>query len=124
MGDLSQHFSRHEFTCKGHHCCGGVAPVDGRLIAALETFRTLVDGPVHITSGFRCLTYNRTLNSLDTSQHPRGYAADIARIPNMSIDEMAALAETIDAFQQGGIGRYPTFLHLDVRQDGSARWKR
>lgn len=34
-------------------------------------------GPVHITSGYRCLELNRRIGSKDTSQHTKGEAADI-----------------------------------------------
>ena len=123
MGDLSEHFSRREFVCKGRVCCGGAGPVDGRLVTALEAFRAKVGVPVHITSGFRCHTYNRSIGSRDTSQHPKGYAADIARIEGMSIEKMVEIAETIEDFRRGGIGRYDTFLHVDVRHAGEARWR-
>ena len=124
MGDISKHFSRREFACKGQGCCGGSAPLDGRLITALEEFRSKVGIPIHVSSGFRCLTHNRRIGSADSSQHPRGYAADIVRIPGISIEEMAKAAESIEAFRQGGIGRYRNFLHLDVRQGTPARWER
>ncbi len=124
MGDISKHFSRHEFACKSERCCGASAPVDGRLILALEEFRAQVGEPLYISSGFRCLTHNRLVGSSDTSQHAKGYAADILCVPNMSISTMASIAESIHAFNQGGIGQYPSFLHLDVRLGSPARWKR
>jgi len=36
MGDISTHFSRHEFACSGPNCCGRSSPVEMRLIDALE----------------------------------------------------------------------------------------
>ena len=121
-GDLSKNFSRIEFACQGTDCCGGTAAVDSRLIAALQEFRDKVDQPVHVTSGFRCLRHNRTVGSTDSSQHPRGYAADISILPDETVDEMAEIAEEIEAFRLGGIGKYDFFVHLDVRTDGPARW--
>lgn len=122
MGDLSPHFSRSEFACHGTDCCGGSAPIDSRLIEALEAFRIAVDQPVLVTSGFRCIRHNRTVGSTDSSQHPRGYAADISLLPDKSIDEMVEIAEQIEAFRDGGIGKYEFFIHLDVRMDGPNRW--
>lgn len=121
-GDLSNNFSRIEFACHGTDCCGGTAAVDSRLIEALQAFRDAVEQPVNVTSGFRCLSHNRTVGSNDSSQHPRGYAADIRMLPDLSIDEMVEIAEEIAAFRNGGIGKYNSFLHLDVRTDGPARW--
>jgi zinc D-Ala-D-Ala carboxypeptidase len=122
MGDLSDHFSRHEFTCRGTNCCGGSSAVDDRLIQALEAFRAKVRVPLRISSGFRCLVHNREIGSTDASQHPRGYAADIRIIGGMTIQKMADVAESIEAFREGGIGLYETFIHVDVRKDGPARW--
>jgi uncharacterized protein YcbK (DUF882 family) len=42
---------------------------------------------------------------------------------DFTIDEMVTLAKTIEAFEEGGIGRYETFIHVDVRLDGPARWE-
>ena len=122
MSRLSDHFSSHEFACKGTDCCGGSSPVDGRLIDALEEFRTKVGGPVRINSGFRCLIHNRNVGSNDSSQHPRGRAADIAQMNGFTIDEMLTIIESIDAFSNGGIGKYDDFVHVDVREDGPSRW--
>lgn len=128
MGDLSKHFSRSEFACKGVDCCGGVAPISERLIAALEALRELAclefpDAPVafFVASGFRCLKHNRTLGSRDSSLHTLGMAADI-QPHGLYPHHLALLAEQIPDFAAGGIGVYPTFVHLDVRTGGPARW--
>ena len=121
-GDLSANFSRIEFACQGTDCCGGTAAIDSRLIDALQQFRDIVQQPFHVTSGFRCLRHNRAVGSNDSSQHPRGYAADISVLPDKSIDKMEAIAEEIEAFRVSGIGKYDFFIHLDVRPDGPARW--
>jgi uncharacterized protein YcbK (DUF882 family) len=94
-----------------------------KLVEALEEFRRKAGKPVHINSGFRCLVHNRNVGSDDSSQHPRGYAADIRKMEDFTIDEMVTLAKTIEAFEEGGIGRYETFIHVDVRLDGPARWE-
>ena len=100
----------------------GASPVDGRLIQALEEFRDRVGMPVRINSGFRCLVYYRRVGSPDSSQHPRGDAADIGRLPGMAIDDMIVIADRFEAFANGGIGRYESFIHVDVRPNGPKRW--
>lgn len=120
---LTASFQRHEFACQGTNCCGGSAPINLGLVSALQELRDKVGKPLHINCGFRCLTHNRAIGSEDDSQHPLGNAADV-RVPDGYTCEMfAAVAETIEAFATGGVGRYPTrgFVHLDVR-DGAARW--
>ena len=111
MGDLSQHFSRHEFACR---CCGK-AVVSAELIASLEALRDRIGTPIHILSGYRCPEHNRAVGGAASSQHLLGKAADIATaLPLQTLHKEALL---IASFAHGGIGIYPesNFLHLDVR---------
>jgi len=128
MGNLSLHFDRHEFACKGLACCGGVAPVSPRLVNSLELLRDLAQRtfPAEnvafiVSSGFRCLTHNRNVKSHDDSYHVRGMAADV-QPRGLTPNQLAALALSIPDFENGGIGHYATFVHLDVRTTGKARW--
>jgi hypothetical protein len=36
---------------------------------------------------------------------------------------LAVIAEEIPLFREGGIGVYASWVHLDVRQSGKARWR-
>jgi len=124
--NLSTNFTRKEFRCKGRDCCGNSAPINQKLVDALQELRDLVGVPLKVLSGFRCNKYNRSkeVGSKDGSQHTLGNAADIAVPKGYSVDDFAAAAEMVDAFHWGGIGRYYSkgFIHLDVRQ-GPARWE-
>ena len=40
----------------------------------------------------------------------------------MSIDDMIVIADRFEAFANGGIGRYESFIHVDVRPNGPKRW--
>mgnify|MGYP002624701871 CR=1 FL=1 len=114
---LSAHFSGHELACKGTSCCGGTCAVDIRLVMALEDFRAALGGrPFSPSSAFRCLVHNRAVGSDDTSQHPRGLAADIrlADFPRTRLEEMAAAARRIPEVM--GLGIYDWGIHLDVRR--------
>lgn len=128
MGDLSEHFDRIEFACRGKDCCGGAAPVSERLIAALEYLRYLAnDGSqlaevtFEIRSGFRCPRHNREEGSRPESLHALAMAADVHPV-GMTAGRLAELAEGLLAFNRGGIGIYCDFVHLDVRTCGPARW--
>lgn len=125
MGDLTRNFSRAEFACRGSQCCGHSAPVSITLVWALQELREALGQPLAVSSGFRCLTHNRSLGSRDSSQHPLGSAADVTPPEGVSVYWLAALAERIEAFKHGGIGVYPRagFVHLDVRRGGPARWQ-
>jgi len=128
MGDLSLHFSRDEFRCRGEQCCGHSAPVDMRLVEGLEEVRArlnekLTSGEVRleVTSGFRCLVHNREVGSSDFSLHALGMAADV--VPHgAAVGEVAICAGGVRCFRYGGIGVYDEFVHLDVRGNGPARW--
>lgn len=116
MGDLSAHFSKKEFACQ---CGCGTCKPDPELVRRLEKFRTLCgDKALHINSGTRCAKHNAAGKGSPKSQHLLGKAADVRKIPGMSIDEMAKHAEEAGFT---GIGKYRSFVHVDVR-DKPARW--
>jgi zinc D-Ala-D-Ala carboxypeptidase len=123
MGDLSKNFSRSEFACKGTNCCGHSAPVHPELISALQALRDHLNLPLSITSGFRCNRHNEFVGGAAQSFHTLGMAADVACPDGLTAEDLAQAAETIPAFQQGGIGIYSSWVHLDVRTTGKARWR-
>ena len=123
MGDMSKNFSRSEFACKGTNCCGHSAPVHPELISALQDLRDHLNLPLSITSGFRCNRHNEFVGGAAQSFHTLGMAADVACPDGLTAEDLAQAAETIPAFQQGGIGIYSSWVHLDVRTTGKARWR-
>lgn len=118
MGDLSKNFSRHEFRCK----CGTCDPIDPpqALIEVLQFIRDEFDQPVRIHSGHRCWDYNKRVGGVTNSQHLRAYAADLTIDGFPPNDVQDFVAEEIPTI--GGLGRYSTFTHIDVRENGPARW--
>jgi len=108
MGDLSDHFSRSEFACP---CCGKLK-IDMRLIDQLERLRFLLGKPIIILSGYRCPQHNREVGGRPDSQHLYGRAADI-RVEGLT--PRAVFLEALRC-EFGGIGLYPNFVHVDVRQ--------
>ena len=104
-------------------CNDGSDPVfiSQALADILENIRVHFGKPVHINSGYRTVSYNKTVSgSSSTSQHCNGLAADI-RVEGVSPDRVADYAEQLLG-DHGGVGRYGTFTHIDVRADKS-RWK-
>lgn len=111
MGDLSQNFSRWEFSCK---CGCGFAIVDTELIDRLEELRVVFGEPITITSGCRCKGHNAvTVGAAENSQHLLGWAADF-RVRDIHEDQVADYLEERYP-QQYGIGRYIGRTHLDMR---------
>jgi len=85
MGDLSEHFSLHEFTNTSHTDLLEVNKKDAEqyidniklVCTQLETLRNFICRPVIITSGFRNEALNRRVKGSKSSQHMTGSAADI-----------------------------------------------
>lgn len=112
------HFNQSEFKCK--HC--GKLPSGGipkKLLLRLEALRAKCGNkPITITSGYRCPTHNANVGGATNSQHLYGKAADI-KVSGVSASTVYNYADKI--FGDGGVGKYSTFTHVDVR-NGRARW--
>ena len=115
MIKISEHFTRHEFSCK---CGCGFDTVDIALSQLVQRVRDHFDKPVIITSGCRCVRHNEYVGGTHNSQHLFGRAADII-VADTEPDDVADYLENINP--NGGVGRYSTFTHLDSRS-GCARW--
>jgi hypothetical protein len=74
MGDLSEHFSRHEFADRR---TGELRGPDEELVAILERLRRRIGRPLPIVSGYRSAATNRAVGGASRSQHRLGRAADI-----------------------------------------------
>ncbi len=144
-GDLTKNLSRFEFACRceSNQCVR--TPVDYALVGAIQDcidhfthiekslmFQRVV---CHINSGYRCIEHNDAVtDGKGSGIHTTGMAADIwmeyifgdksrRRIPDESI---AGYFEHRYP-NEYGIGRYPRDdntgrTHIDVRNDGPARW--
>jgi len=119
MGDLSQHFSRHEFACK---CGCGFDTVDVDLIAPLEYVRQRSGEPITITSGCRCETYNKQVGGSPRSQHTKGRAVDI-QVRNVPAPLVYALLNSSPFKDDISLGKYDTFTHIDTRTGSPKRWE-
>ena len=116
MGDLSEHFSRWEFACP---CGCGFDTVDVEQLIILEAVRKHFGQPIHINSGCRCLEYNRTKDSEDTSQHVQGKATDF-RVEN--VPAFLVYSFLTHRFpNKYGFGKYGMFTHADPRSV-KVRW--
>lgn len=121
---LTPNFTWAEFACRCGQCKADFPPSVKkqllRLAPALQALRNAV-GPVRITSGYRCPAHNTAVGGAKASQHVLGLAADIVSRAHTPA-QLAAAAEAIPAFKAGGIGLYPSWVHVDVRTTGPARW--
>ena len=114
-----QYFKRSEFKCKCGKCGGFPVEPSEELVSVLEKIRKYFGKPVIVNSGIRCKTHNANVGGASMSQHLNGTAADIV-VKGIAPERVAKYAETLLP-KSGGIGRYKTFTHVDVRSVKS-RW--
>ena len=113
---LSPDFQVKEFACRDG---SDKIMISLRLVHILQCIRDHFGKPVTVNSAYRTEAYNAKVGGVANSQHLKGTAADIA-IKGVTPSAVAAYAETLLP-DTGGIGRYETFTHVDVRE-GKARW--
>lgn len=113
---LSANFRVREFRCQDD-----TDPifVDSDLVDILQKVRDHFGKAVTITSAFRTASHNKKVGGATYSQHLYGKAADI-KVSGVAASVVADFAETLMP-STGGIGRYSTFTHVDVRKVKS-RW--
>lgn len=115
---ITDHFRVYEFACKDG---SDVVFVSQALADILENIRTHFGKPVHINSGYRTVSYNKTVSgSSSTSQHCNGLAADL-HVDGHTHQEVYKYACQLLG-DHGGVGLYSWGVHIDVRADKS-RWK-
>jgi len=116
---LSQNFKVSDFKCRDG---SDVILINPALIDILEKIQDHFGKPVRVVSGYRTPKYNKMLKgAAKNSQHMYGNAADI-KIEDVSPKEVYGW---LNSWHKGGLGLYPTFTHVDVRNTVGgdiARW--
>ena len=113
---ISPDFQVREFACRDG---SDKVVIDLRLVHVLQRIRDHFGKSVHINSGYRTRYYNTKVGGAANSQHLHGTAADIT-VNGVAPSVVADYVETLMP-DTGGIGRYKTFTHVDVRKR-KARW--
>ena len=105
MPKLTRHFTEEELACP---CCG-LCNIHPKFLYELERYRQMVNEPITVLSGMRCLDHNETLkNAAPHSWHMFGKAADLKWTRNKFMMLRIALA-TFD-----GVGVGKDLLHVDL----------
>jgi len=104
---LSKNFTSEEFECP---CCGELI-VSPALISKLQELRDIVGKPIRITSGYRCIQYNKNVGGYSHSPHLTGEGADI-KVKGMTPVTLAIIANRIKYIR---IGIYSSHTHIDVK---------
>lgn len=93
--------------------------MDNKLLLLLEKLRYNLDNhPVIINSGYRTPAHNKRVGGVSDSQHVKAKAADIVV---MNTPAYAVYNEAVKVFDNGGVGKYNNFTHVDTR-GYRARW--
>ncbi|MCR4300743.1 MAG: D-Ala-D-Ala carboxypeptidase family metallohydrolase [Sulfuricaulis sp.] len=123
--NLSQHFTLAELTNSQLAARFGIfndPPINlwpnlRKLAAALEEVRVLLNAPMHINSGYRCLELNKLLGSKPTSAHVQGLGADfIAPQFGSPAQVCAEIARSDIEFDQV-IYEFGAWTHLGLRDE-------
>lgn len=126
---MTKNFKIDEFKCKGNlKGCNCEMPEEvlkniQELAENLQIIRDQLGEPIKINSAYRCEAYNRKIGGVKRSQHILGKAADI-RVKNLTPDEVATAVDKLQEggfIKAGGLGRYNSFTHIDIRGK-KARW--
>ena len=115
---VTPHFKVREFACND-----GSDPVfiSQALADILENIRVHFGKPVHINSGYRTVSYNKTVSgSSSTSQHCNGLACDFW-VEGVAPVKVYEYCESLLG-NHGGLGLYDSFVHMDVRA-AKSRWR-
>lgn len=121
---LTTNFHIREFACRD----GSPVPEQficnvQKLAAQLQILRDHLGESININSAYRTEAYNKKVGGKPASQHLTASAADIT-VKSKTPKQLKAVVEKLIKEKKlsiGGIGLYPGFLHIDIRE-GSARW--
>ena len=121
---ITAHFDIDEFNCSD----GSEMPLEVfnnvvQVAENLEVLRAHFNTPININSAYRSPVHNRKVGGSETSQHLGGKAVDIV-MKGISPSEVADAIEFLiecGLMKEGGLGRYDTFTHYDIRGT-KARW--
>ncbi len=124
---LSNNFYLSEFACNDKvntPVPEKLYPNVKELAKNLQVIRDAIGVPIHINSGYRTVTYNKSVGGGLKSQHLQAKAADLVAVGKTPKQLHALILKLIKEgkIKDGGVGLYDTFVHYDVR-DVSARWQ-
>lgn len=86
------------------------------LAKELQVLRDYLNTPLKINSGYRSPAHNKAVGGAKFSQHLLGKAADISS-NKYTPDQIYAAVKLLQKegkIRIGGIGRYNSFLHVDI----------
>jgi zinc D-Ala-D-Ala carboxypeptidase len=89
-----------------------------KLAEGLQDVRNLLDKPILISSGYRCLELNTLLGSKPTSAHTRALAADFISPGYGSVEEVMEAIVNSDIQYDQCILEFDRWIHLAFSDEG------
>jgi len=121
---ITKNFNLSEFACNDGTEVPPELIENVKLLAKqLQVLRDHYDAPIKINSAYRTKSHNANVGGSINSQHLLATAADII-IKGISPQETQETIQTLISsgkMLEGGLGKYRTFTHYDIR-NSRARW--
>lgn len=115
----SKHLTWKELACKNGIAYPQKFILDGRIFKValmFEDIRAIWGKPILIHSAYRTPEYNKKIGGARLSQHCQGRALDLAPPQGVTINQFYdAIKRNTSEFGIRGIGKYKTFVHVDIR---------
>jgi len=89
------------------------------VLALIQTIRDDFGYPIVVSSSYRSKAYNKSVDGATSSRHEIGDALDSHPTDPKRLPQYKALITKKNI--PGGMGLYPTFVHIDTRAT-QARW--
>lgn len=81
-----------------------------------EFIRSMWGKPIKVLSAYRTPSWNKKIGGARFSQHMNGRALDLRPPNGVTVDEFyEAIRRIAMSTAIRGIGKYPTFVHVDTR---------
>ncbi len=91
--------------------------VKALVLNVLQPLRDAWGGPLNINSGYRCKALNEAVGGVESSQHRKGEAADVACTDPLALARLAKRLKL--PFDQMIV--YPSFVHFSHKLNGKQR---
>jgi len=118
MNQITTNFNKREFNSKdGKRMPLSVFNNVKELARNLQILRDAIGSPIHINSGYRSPSHNKSVGGSHKSQHLLGKASDITCKDLTPLQLRDKIEELINKglMKQGGLGLYNGFVHYDIR---------
>lgn len=118
----SLHIDWPELGCKDGTPYPSIFVMDGRiieLVVMFERIRDIWDLPIGILSAYRTEKHNKSVGGAKNSMHLEGKALDLRPPKGVSVGSFySVIRAKADELGVRGLGRYSTFVHVDIRPSG------